>query len=377
MEHKIIGGRIHEKSHQGNLVIFEIGNSTGKSLLIARKDTEDISTFEKLKAIEINDFCSFEVTLTEKDPVIHKLLTHIKKEADYFWNLNRKEVVRAYAFLLQTLREFLNLNNYTEVRLPVIHYGKNKDDKFDLDFYGKSARLTSSNSLFLDIYAIQLQKAFSIQKSLRAEKIQTNRHLAEFDLLEVAAFNRSLEESMAEVEKLIKFVLVKFEKSQFASLSPINFDAIKEKKFPIISYQEIEYKYQLDGQPLGELEIEIASAEPVFVTHLPRPIASWTSLPVDEKYTRTFNLLFPGVGEGVEGNQKQTDKIIFRQVLQKAEIEEQLGWYLKMTPYSNFLLTNFGLGIERFAMWLMGLKDIREVHPIYRDNNFSELKENE
>ncbi|MCX6579325.1 MAG: hypothetical protein NT166_04010 [Candidatus Aminicenantes bacterium] len=372
---KIIEGRIQDISDRVNLILFQMELPQGEFRLVAKKETLDAFLYDQLKSFQIDDFCSFEVTLEEKDPAICNLLSHIKKQGDYFWSHKTKEVARAYSFLLNSLREYLALNGYTEVRLPGIHFGRNKNETFELAFFGKTARLTSSNSLFLDIYAIQLQKAFSIQKCFRAEKVQTNRHLAEFDLLEVAGLNRSLEETMAEVEKLVKFVLDKFEKSPFASLSPINFTAVKQKTFPILPYPEIENQYHLNGQSVGKYEIEIASAGPVFVTHLPRKIASWTALPVNQKYTRTFNLLLPGVGEGVEGNQKQTDKNLFRQKLQAAGVEKQLGWYPKMIPYSNFLLTNFGLGVERLAMWLMGLEDIREVHPIYRDNDFSELKE--
>ena len=149
------------------------------------------------------------------------------------------EIVEAYAFLLDTLRDFFRMRGYTEVRLPAIHAGKNEGDIFELDYFGHTARLTSSNALYLDIYTVQLQKAFSIQKCFRAEKSHTNRHLAEFDMLEA---------------------------------------------------------------------------------------------------------------------------------------EEQLGWYLDMIPYSDFLLSGFGLGIERLAMWLMGLENIRKVHPVFRDTGFSELK---
>jgi len=373
---EIIEGRIVDKSEGENQIFLQIETTTGEYRLITLKGAGDNPLFEQVKAIQIGDFCSFEVAPGEKDPVICKLLSHIKKQGDYRWSRKQQDIVRAYAFLLNSLREYLNLNGYTEVRLPEIHFGRNKtQETFEMDFFGKTARLTSSNSLFLDTYAIQLQKAFSIQRSFRAEKIHTNRHLSEFDLLEVAALNRSLEETMMELERLIKFVLDKFEKSPFAPLSPVNFTALKEKIFPILPYREIENQYHLGGEQPGMYEIELAREGPVFITHLPRKVASWTALPVDRQYTRTFNLLLPGVGEGVEGTQKQTDMKAFSQKLKTVGIEEQLGWYPRMIPYSNFLLTNFGLGIERLAMWIMGLEDIREVHPIYRDKDFSELGE--
>jgi len=346
----------------------------GDVSVIARKDSSPNSLFEKIEALQTNDLCRLEVTEEEKDLVISQVLTHFKKQNDYFWSTRQLEIVRAYAFLLDALREYLIANGYTEVRLPSIHAGKKDGDFFELDYFGHTARLSSSNALFLDIYAVQLQKAFSIQKCFRAEKSHTNRHLAEFDMLEAARLNCSLENAMAEVENLLQFVLDKFARSPFASISPLGFSSLKEKKFAVISYKEIERQYNLEGKGLGKHEREIADEEPVFVIHFPCKIASWTAKPIDDKYTRSFNLLLPQVGEVVEGVERQTDKEEFRSIIQSAGAEEQLGWYLNMLPYSDFLLSGFGLGVERLAMWLLGLKNIREIHPIYRDTGFSELK---
>jgi len=372
---KNIEGRVQDKSIQENLIAFKIETPLGDTRLIAGKETTNPSLYHRLKTIQTGDFCSFEVIPEENEPVISKLLAHIEKQGDYSWTQRQSKIVKAYSFILNTIRKYLDLNGYTEVRLPMIHYGENKQETFAVDFYGKTARLTSSNSLFLDIYTVQLQKAYSLQRCFRAEKSWPFRHLAEFDMLEVARINSTLEDAMTEVEKLIKFVLNKFGKSPLAALSPVNFNAVHERKFPVLDYREIEQQYRLDGESAGEYEVEIARQGPVFITNLPRKISSWTAQLVDNKYTRTFNLLLPGVGEGVEGSQKQTDMEAFAQKIKNVGMEAQLGWYVKMMPYSKFLLASFGLGIERLIMWLMGLKDIREVHPIYRDNDFSELKE--
>jgi asparaginyl-tRNA synthetase len=315
-----------------------------------------------------------QLQLQLKRIVIGQLLAHLKKQHDYFWDSRKLEIVRAYAFLLDALREYFIADGYTEVRLPSIHAGKKDGDFFELDYFGHTARLSSSNALFLDIYAVQLQKAFSIQKCFRAEKSHTNRHLAEFDMLEAARLNCCLEDAMAEVENVLKFVLDKFARSPFAGISPLDFVGFKKKKIVVIPYKEIERQFNLEGKGLGKHEREIAGNEPVFVIHFPRKIASWTAKPIDDKYTRSFNLLLPQVGEVVEGTERQTHREEFQNIIKAAGAETQLGWYLNMLPYSDFLLSGFGLGVERLAMWLFGLENIREIHPIYRDTGFSELK---
>jgi len=370
----IIEGIVRHKRDLGGLIFFQIETVAKIVDAAARKDAVDSKIYKEIKSLAIDDFCQLEVGFEENDRVIYKLLSHIEKKTDFSWNNKEKEIVRAYAFILNTVREFFTTNGYTEVRLPSIHFGRISGDIFELDFFGKSARLTSSNSLFLDVYTVQLQKAFSIQKCFRAEKSHTTKHLAEFDMLEVARLNSSLEKAMAELEHLLKFVLAQFEKSSFSRLNKLDFAGIIDKNFPVIQYREIENRYQLKGKGLGKYEREIARDIPVFVIDFPRKVASWTARPVNGTYARSFNLLLPGVGEAAEGTEKQTDMEMFRKKLQTTGMENQLGWYLRMVPYSNFLLSGFGLGIERLAMWLLGLKNIRKIHPVYRDTDFSELK---
>jgi asparaginyl-tRNA synthetase len=370
---KTIEGRIKNKRNLGGIIFLDIDAIPGDISVIARKKSTLPFLYEKIEALHINDFCRLEVTEEENDLVICQLSSHIKKQKDFFWSRQQADIVRAYASLLNILREYLNTNGYTEARLPTLHPGKNYSD-FKLDFFEKTARLTASNSLFLDIYTVQLQKTFSIQKCFRAERYYTKRHLSEFDMLEVARIDCSMEDMITEVERLLKFMLDKFSHSPFAWLSPLDFAGLKQKKFAVIPYREIDRQYNLEGKRLGRYERKIANQGPVFIIHLPQKTVSWTARPIDDKYTRTFNLLLPGVGETADGKEKQTNLDIFKKKLKAAGRLKHLEWYLNMLPYSDFLLSGFGLGVERLAMWLFGLENIREVHPIYRDTGFSELK---
>ncbi|UCH96805.1 MAG: hypothetical protein JSV88_08120 [Candidatus Aminicenantes bacterium] len=370
----IIEGKILHKRDLGGVIFFEIDTAPQKISAIARKDAVEPAVYETIKSLHIDDYCHLEASEDGEDLLIQNVQTHIKKQRDSSWNFHQIEIIRSYSYLLYLLREMLRMRKYSEVRLPSIHYGKSTGDIFQVDFFGKSARLSSSNTLFLDIYALQLQKVFSLQKCFRAEKSHTSRHLAEFDMLEVARVNFTLEDAMEELKRLIDVVLRIFLKSDYAPLRVLDYESIRKKGFAKVEYEEIAKKYNLEGQGLGEYEREIARDGPVFVTHFPCKIASWSAQPLDEKYYRSFNLLLPGVGEVAEGTQRQTNAKEFLRILEAAGMEDQLGWYPEMLPYADFSLSSFGLGVDRLAMWIMDLKNIREIHPIYRDTNFSELK---
>lgn len=371
---RIIDGQILQKKDMGGILFIRIDSRGQEIDTTAGKKKIDSDTFESLKSLHPGDYCRMEVVEDGSDLLISRLTVHVKIQKNYIaWDNQSKEILRAYAYILQSLREFFTSNDYCEVRLPTIHFGKTDGDIFSFDFFGKTARLTSSNSLFLNVYAVQLQKAFSVQKCFRAEKSHTNRHLAEFDMLEAAGFNLSLADAMALLERALKHCLGKFHTSSFAHLSPLNFDRLIRNPFPTITYEEVARTYSLDNKGLGKFERKIATSQPTFVTYFPKKVASWTARPLDDIYSRSFNLLLPGVGEAAEGTEKQTNKKWFSEKLRISGMEEQLGWYLNMIPYSDFSLSEFGLGIERLAMWILGVTNIRHINPVFRDTRFSEI----
>ncbi|MGE5342304.1 MAG: amino acid--tRNA ligase-related protein [Candidatus Omnitrophota bacterium] len=299
----------------------------------------------------------------------------MNQPTDYAWSIHQIETVKAYAFILNTIREFFNHRGYTEVRLPSIHPFKINEEIFELDFFDQPARLTSSNALYLDVYTLQLQKAFSIQQCFRPEKIRSHRHLSEFDMLEVSTRGFSLEQAITELSECLKFIVNKLANSPFSNLSPLDPKQITENEFPLITYDQVEKQYSLSPDGLGNHETDIAANGPVFITHFPKKQSSWRARSTDETEThaRSFNLLLPNVGETADGNERQPDMEKIRTKLFAAGLETELGWYFRLLPHSNVLISGFGMGIERLAMWLLGRTDIRDIHPIYRDTSFSEL----
>lgn len=366
-------GRIINVRNLGGIIFVQILSDNIKLSLICEQNATNSAEFNKVKQLRNNDYCSFCIESSENELRIIKVLNHIRKDKNCFWSNEQMDTLRVYSFLLHLLRRYAYDNGFTEVRLPSIHFGQEKQDVFTLDFFQQPARLTSSNSLFLNIYATQLAKAFSLQKCFRAEPSNTNRHLAEFDLFEMAMINYDLTGCMVELENIIKFILNEFSKSEYRNLVRIDTDLILQSSFPIVEYQQLEKRYNLENKGLGKYDRDIAIMLPTFVINFPRGISSWMARPLNDKYSLSFNLLVPVIGELAEGNEKQTNRELLLKKFELANVEAQLGWYTQMMPYSDFTLSGFGLGVERLVMWILGLKNIRRINPIYRDMKFSEL----
>jgi asparaginyl-tRNA synthetase len=80
-----------------------------------------------------------------------------------------------------------------------------------------------------------------------------------------------------------------------------------------------------------------------------------------------FNLLAPGIGEMVDGSQREPDLNKLVERLKKAKTD--LGasdWYLDSRRYGSVPHAGFGLGIERFAAWICGFDTIKDSIPFPR-----------
>lgn len=371
----VIQGRVLKVRNLGGIVFIQILSNNVELSLVCEQNSTELEEFNKVKQIKNGDHCSLLTWYSGNQLQIIQVCNHIKRNQDSLWTNKQIGIIRAYSYLLSLLRQYSVSNGYTEVRLPTVHYGQEKTEVFSLDFFQQPARLTSSNALFLNLYATQLSKAFSLQKCFRAEPSHTNRHLAEFDLFEVAMVNYDLSCCMVELESLVKFIVFEFTKSEFRHLVQVDTDLILQSTFPIIEYKQLQEKYNLENKGLGKYDREIATSLPTFVIHFPRRISSWMAKPLDACYTLSFNLLVPKIGEVAEGNVKQTSRELLFKKFELANVKTQLGWYTQMMPYSDFPLTGFGLGVERLLMWIIGLKNIRLIHPIYRDKRFSEISD--
>lgn len=372
-KNNILQGRVSGVRNLGGIVFITLLSNNKKNSLICSKDSVNVMVFNRVKKIKKGDYCSVEIDFVENEFRITELQIHLPSKSGSLWTEQQLDILTAYSYLLLLLRQHASNNGYVEVRVPSVHYGQDKDEVFPLEFFDHPARLSSSNSLFLNLYAVQLSNAYCLQKCYRAESSHTNRHLAEFDMLEIAKINCNLSKSMEELENLIKYVVSEWSTSAFSTMLKVDASLILNSNFSTIDYKELEDKYGLYGKGLGKYDREIAEDLPTFVIHFPRKIASWIAKPVDSNYSLSFNLLVPEVGEIAEGNEKQSDLDVLARKFKLAGVEKQLRWYIDMMPYSGLLLSGFGLGVERLFMWLTGLHNIRQINPIFRDTGFSEI----
>ena len=369
-----VAGRVISLRNFGGVMFLSLVTGAGKRDLVCDREVLGPEGFSMVRRLRRGYFCRVAVVARGKDVCVKRVLCCHSASGDQGWGDRTGFLLQAYSFLLCKIREHLGRAGYVEVRLPCVHFGHMKKDCFPLEFFGKPARLSSSNALFSNAFAMQLVRVYSIQRCFRAEKSRTRKHLAEFDMLEVTTLCSVLEEEMQRVEDLVLALIDIIGESEFAALLLPEVTASAKLPFRRLSYASVEADYNLAGKGLGCHDVVIAGKAPVFVTHFPEAIGSWTAESLGHGCSASFNLLLPNAGEVAEGAQRHNDKIALMAKFRALGLEDQLGWYAQSISYAECRSTGFGLGVERLAMWLFGVRNIRALQPIFRDTRFSEVR---
>lgn len=100
----------------------------------------------------------------------------------------------------------------------------------------------------------------------------------------------------------------------------------------------------------------------VWLTHMDKlTVPFYQKSSISNDYAECADLLF-GMGEIVGCGQRHTSYPDLIQTMQTHRISsEDYDWYLKMKEIFPLETSGFGMGIERFVMWLLQTNDIRDI----------------
>ncbi len=285
----------------------------------------------------------------------------------------------------------LDLNN-----LPRDEQGK---VDFSQDFFAKSSFLTVSGQLQAECMALAFGKVYTFGPTFRAEKSYTQRHAAEFWMIEPEIAFADLQDDMQLAEDMIKYILryvldtcpddLQF-LSQFYDKELVSrLESVANSEFGHVTYTEaiellkphndsFEYKVEWGADLQTEHErylTEQIFKKPVFVTDYPKDIkAFYMRLNDDGKTVAAMDLLVPAIGEIIGGSQREERLDMLRSRIQEMGLqEEDYGWYLDLRRFGGTKHAGFGLGFERMVMYLTGISNIRDVLPFPRTTGSAEF----
>ncbi len=296
-------------------------------------------------------------------------------------------VLQLRSQLTRLVQEFFTQEEFCQVQAPVITPSdcEGAGEAFGVTstqegasskelFFGRPAYLTVSTQLHLEALAQGVARVWTMSPAFRAEKSQTNRHLAEFTMVEAeAAFVEDVEELMDLVERLVRYVLSK---------ADLPLAHISEHRWPRVSYTDA--VDMLAAEPAWTQPVvwgkALASEHeqwlckrfngPVFIFNYPRACKPFYMKSNDNAPERETVACFDFLADGLELAGGSLREHRHEQLCASLEAHgiQQLGWYVDLRRFGCPPHGGFGLGFDRLVQWLVG-GHIKDVVPFPRSHN--------
>ena len=260
---------------------------------------------------------------------------------------------------------------------------------YSQDFFGKRASLTVSGQLNAENFAMAFGDVYTFGPTFRAENSNTQRHAAEFWMIEPEMAFCDLAGDMDVAEAMIKHIIrTVMEKcpqemaffNSFVDKGLIErLEHVASSDFGRVTYTEaveilrknndkFDYKVEWGCDLQTEHErylTEQVFQRPVFVTDYPKEIkAFYMRLNDDGKTVAATDCLVPGIGEIIGGSQREERLDILEARIKELGMRpEDYWWYCDLRRYGSCRHAGFGLGFERMVMYLTGISNIRDVLP--------------
>jgi len=259
------------------------------------------------------------------------------------------------------------------------------------DFFGKKASLTVSGQLNAENFAMAFGNVYTFGPTFRAENSNTQRHAAEFWMIEPEMAFTDLAGYMDNAEAMIKYVIktvlekcpdeINFFNSFVDKGLKERLELVANSDFGRVTYTEaveilkkvndqFDYKVEWGTDLQTEHErylTEQVYKRPVFVTDYPKEIKAFYMRQNDDgKTVAAADCLVPGVGELIGGSQREERIDILEARIKELGMDpEDYWWYCDLRRYGSCRHAGYGMGFERMVMYLTGISNIRDVelHP--------------
>lgn len=390
--------------------------TSGCSVMIYGKLTKSIGTKQHIELIAKNIKVLGWVDQPSTYPIAAKKHTaeylrsvaHLRPRTHIIGSISR---IRHTLF--QSIHNFMSKNGFLWIPTPIITTSDTEgnsqmfcisDHKQCLDnktlkdeygkqfFFGKEAFLTVSGQLNIETYACALSKVYTFGPTFRAEHSNTNRHLAEFWMIEPEIAFANLNDIIILSETLLKNIITTLlnknhDDIMYCSNQTKKNSIMQLEKFLISQFKCIEYTDAIDlliscskhfdnkihwGIDLFSEHEKFLSEEyfksPVVIINHPKNIkAFYMRLNDDNKTVASMDILVPGIGEIIGGSQREERlSILDKRLLENNLSTTNYWWYRDLRKYGTVPHSGFGLGFERLITYVSGTNNIKDVVPFPR-----------
>ena len=362
----------------------------------------------KASSVEVEGVSTPDYPLQKKRHSIEFLRTiqHLRPRTNLFSAVFRVRSVAAAA-----IHEFFQQRGFVYVHTPIITASdcegagemfevttldlgsapRTEDGGVDYgqDFFGKKASLTVSGQLNAENFAMAFGDVYTFGPTFRAEKSNTQRHAAEFWMIEPEMAFADLTDYMDNAEAMIKYVINRVLERCPQEMEFFNsfvdkgllerLHHVAESDFGRVTYTEAvslleKYNDRFDYKVFWGCDLQTEHERclteeifkrPLFVTDYPKEIkAFYMRMNDDGKTVAAADCLVPAIGELIGGSQREERLDVLEARMDELGLNrDDYWWYLDLRRYGSCRHAGYGMGFERLIMYLTGVSNIRDVLP--------------
>jgi asparaginyl-tRNA synthetase len=327
-------------------------------------------------------------------------IAHLRPRTNTF-----SAVFRLRSVLSMAIHEFFQNQGFVYVHTPILTGISCEGDTMfqcitDLkepnEYFGKKTLLSGSGQIHVEAFAMAFRDVYTFGPTFRSEKSNTKTHASEFWMIEPEIAFADLEDDMELIEDCVTYCInyclenapeeMKFFNERIDTTLLERLNHVLNTPFKRIEYTEaikilqdavkaghkfenskIEWGMDLQSEHERFITEQIVKG-PVFLINYPKEIKSFYMRDNDDgKTVAACDLLVPGVGELVGGSQREERYDVLEKKMKDSNLPmEDYQWYLDLRRYGGCKHAGFGIGFERFVMYLSGMENIRDVEPFPR-----------
>jgi len=287
-------------------------------------------------------------------------------------------ILKLRSHILKYSREFFYSRGAEEVTPPTIveTQAEGGAELFEIKYFDRKAFLTQSSQLYLESAIYSLGNVFCILPSFRAEKSRTRRHLTEYTHVEGEYAFMEFEGLKDYLEDYIIYMITQIKENDSDILDLFEKKVeIPSKPFPRVAYNEAieklkelghEIEYGEDISDAPERDLVNYYGVPIILEHFPTSMKPFYHKinEEDPSITNSADFIFPNLGEIIGCGERETDieSMIDRMAKMDPPVSpDEYYWYMDLRRYGSVPHSGFGLGLERFLVWILDLEHIRDA----------------
>lgn len=404
----VLAGWVHEVRETSKITFLVLRDSTGIVQLIGKKGEVDdkiikAMSLPKESVIKVKGIVKknseakkgFEIIpkeITDLNPLTKQIPFEItgKVPADIDVRLNHRyidlrrpetrAIFKIESTILQSFRDFFVEKGFTEIRTPTLvgEATEGGSEVFPVVYFEREAFLAQSPQLYKQLALIGgFDKVFMVVPVFRAEKSNTVYHLTEVTQMDAEMAFADADDAVKLLGDTVIYIIKQVIKHNSGDLKTLGVE-LTVPSVKVVTYSEAVKALQKKGMTIkpgedfsreNEAKLQELYGDGVIVRDYPRAVRAFYSMPneKDPELSNSYDFMYKGVEISSGAQRIHSTEMLIESIKKKGLKPESFRFFTDAFSLSAPPHAGWSIGLERFTMQMLNLKNIREASLFPRD----------